>query len=118
MLRVDDQALYHWYVYLSLQTVRLARCYKSKLSAINVGLALTRCLSPSDVASRYSFELFINVILLNLQTGRFSTALKHFDQARRPIDPEQTATMNNNKFSGKVIYIYTMLLLFGSLVFF
>ena len=69
----------------SIQTIRLARCYKSKLKAVCDGLFQLRStsshLDPVSL-SALCLELFINAIVLDLLAGRPAMALKHFEQAR------------------------------------
>lgn len=85
------------------QTVRLARCFKSKLKAISDGLVELRSSSTSQespaLVSRRCFELFINAILLHLITRRHSNALKHFEQAYK-VSEEASTVANSTSFRG------------------
>lgn len=86
---------------LFVQTIKLARCYKSKLKALCDGLQQLRRFSHLDpaVLSSLSLELFINAILLDLLIGKPSVALRHFDQARVSLESTSAAS-----FKGRLCY--------------
>ena len=81
------------YLCVHVQTVGLARCYKSKLKAVLDGVQHLResGLDPA-VLSVHCLELFINAILLDLLVGKPSVALRHFDQARAAVSTEGNAS--------------------------
>lgn len=90
------------------QTIRLSRCYKSKMKAINKGLAMLREKTQKDaeVVSRQCLELLINAILLDLQTGRPSIALRRFDQIRLSGNSSGATSVDapTSNFKGTVRY--------------
>ena len=88
-------------VFLSVfvvQTVKVARCYKSKLKAVLEGLlALRKADSTSlqpELLSVHCLELFVNAVLLDLQVGKQAIALRRFDQARVSMET------NTSSFKG------------------
>ena len=87
-----------------MQTIRLARCYKSKLKAVCDGLQQLRRFSHVDpaVLSTLCLELFVNAILLDLLIRKPSVALRHFDQARVSLESTSAASFKG-MFMGCVV---------------
>ena len=70
----------------------MCRCFDSKLRLINCSLTQCRSFESPEDASRYCFELFINVVLIHLFIGKLSVALKLFEQARHSLQPGQASS--------------------------
>ena len=89
-----------------MQTVRLARCYKSKIKAVCDGLLQLRVSksSPFDpaVLSTLCLELFVNAILLDLLSGKQSVALRHFDQARMSSEGASATNFKGDDLGGSI----------------